>query len=510
MASSKLNKIVSGSAWGIVSKTTDAAAKFLTIPILVKYYGSADYGLIALCFSLNAYLRLMDLGMNTGSIRFFSAWLAKGEQLKVEMASRSSMVFYGAIGLINAVIFLLIAAYPSYFFKLSSPQSEVFTWMIKILAISSVLNWISNVFSQLLTASNDIGFLNQINILSSVLQFLSAQAAVTFALDIETYFGLYIIATLSIVPPMIYRLKRFFPSLLRLMVPEWNKELSKEILRYGLAILAMGIFQFSADNLRPLILSNYASSGLSTLTDYRILQTISMLVISFGVVLRQVMLPTASRMYASNDTTGIENLAYQGTMYICIFISFIVFAIIANAEELLTVYMGTNFAHLSPWLILWLVTVLLSLHKTAIDSLVLSHGSTRFLVYVAAIACVITLPITAFLSKTLNVGAAVVGYLIYTLIEVGGYYLYYIRKVLGLDPSRIFVKSFLPPLLVGVSSWLTVYCSQRLLAIESPYLSIAVNTMIFVLLYAAATKCQVLKDVDIQHLIKKMRVEKSF
>src|SRR5690606_35490023 len=72
---SSVKRIFSGSAWGIMAKILDAAAKFVTIPLLVGYYGKVDYGLIALAFSLNAYLRLMDLGMNVGSVRFFSMWV---------------------------------------------------------------------------------------------------------------------------------------------------------------------------------------------------------------------------------------------------------------------------------------------------------------------------------------------------------------------------------------------------------------------------------------------------
>ena len=71
MSNKELTKLFKGSALGIVSKVFDAAIKFITIPLLVGFFGKLDYGLIALAFSLNAYLRLMELGMNVGAIRFF-------------------------------------------------------------------------------------------------------------------------------------------------------------------------------------------------------------------------------------------------------------------------------------------------------------------------------------------------------------------------------------------------------------------------------------------------------
>src|ERR1700679_454834 len=94
-------EIFSGSVWGILSKVLDALAKFVTIPMLIRFYGKADYGLVALAFSLNTYLGLMDLGLNISSIRFFSSWIVKGEWDRIIKVSQSNVVFYGIIGIIN-------------------------------------------------------------------------------------------------------------------------------------------------------------------------------------------------------------------------------------------------------------------------------------------------------------------------------------------------------------------------------------------------------------------------
>src|SRR5690606_41660803 len=86
----RTRQMFAGSIWGILAKIADALAKFITIPILVGFYGKADYGLIALAFSLNAYLRLMDLGFNVGAVRYFSMWVENDETEKIGAVSRSS------------------------------------------------------------------------------------------------------------------------------------------------------------------------------------------------------------------------------------------------------------------------------------------------------------------------------------------------------------------------------------------------------------------------------------
>src|SRR5690606_40773006 len=115
-------RVFSGAVWGVLAKILDALAKFFTIPLLVGFYGKADYGLIALAFSLNAYLRLMDLGFNVGAVRFFSMWTADREWAKITNVSQSSIVFYGVLGLLTAAIFLSMSTYGKQLIDLTVPH----------------------------------------------------------------------------------------------------------------------------------------------------------------------------------------------------------------------------------------------------------------------------------------------------------------------------------------------------------------------------------------------------
>ena len=50
---------------------------FISVPILLDYFGKGEYGLIGLATSVNLYVQLMDLGMSSTNVRFFSVALAK-------------------------------------------------------------------------------------------------------------------------------------------------------------------------------------------------------------------------------------------------------------------------------------------------------------------------------------------------------------------------------------------------------------------------------------------------
>ncbi|GAB3660204.1 hypothetical protein GCM10028791_34040 [Echinicola sediminis] len=496
---SSVKKIFSGSVWGIASRVIDALAKFVTIPLLVGYYGKADYGLIALAFSLNAYLRLMDLGMNIGSIRYFAMWEATSKYTKISRASRSSMVFYGLIGLVNALIFVFMADFGTEFFNISKEQAPTYRIMMYILAASTVFNWLSNVVIQLLSAKDELGYVNRVTVISSVLNFLVALAAIHFHWSLTVYFLCYTLSLLVVIPFYVHRLKVYPISIPKLLSPKWDRMAFKQIIGYSLAIFAMGLFQFSANELRPILLAKFAS-GIDVLTDYRVIQTIANLIMSFGSIFLQVLLPSASKAHIENDRPKMQKMVVEATRYISVFLTLVVFALILNADNLLTLYMGQEYLSLSKWLVLWLLTVLLSMHNTPVASLVLSSGKTKALVYSAAVGCLISLPMTAVLAEEMGVGAAVVGYLVYMLIQMGFFYFYYIPKVLHLDSKKIFFGGFAPSLLGAVIALVLADLFGSLLDIGDAYLEILVNSAVFLAVFLIFHWIFVIKDSDIDYL----------
>jgi O-antigen/teichoic acid export membrane protein len=500
---SSVKRVFSGSAWGILAKILDAAAKFITIPLLVGYYGKADYGLIALAFSLNAYLRLMDLGMNVGSVRFFSMWVAKEEWDKIKKVSRSSMLFYGTIGLINAGIFFLMADYGKYFFNLEEDQLSAYRWMMYILSASTVFNWISNVVIQLLSAKDELGYVNRITVISSILNFTVALVAIYFQWPLTLYFLFYTLSLLITIPFNVYRLRVYPVPLSDLLSPKWDGKAFKEIIGYSMAIFIMGLFQLTANELRPILLARFAS-GLDVLTDYRVIQTIAMLIVSFGGIFLQVLLPSASKIYAENNPPKLEKMVIEATKYISVFLSLVVFLLILNSNDLLLIYMGEDYQSLSIWLVIWLLTVLLSMHNTPVASLVLSSGKTKFLIYSSATACIVSLPITVIFAPQLNVGAAVIGYFVYMLIQIGFFYVYYIPKVLKLDNGKIFFGSFFPSVLGAFIACGLSYYLSKWLEIPEGYFSLLFNSAIYLILFMAYHLVFVIKPADISYLKEKL------
>ncbi len=479
------NALIKGTIWGISSKIIDAGIKFFTIPLLIALYGKSDYGLFALAFSLNAYLRIMEMGMNTGSIRYFSIWFSKNEIANIKTVSKSSIVFYGLIGIINAIIFIVIGLNSDSVFNLNTRQYDIFLNLCYILAFSAVFNWISYVFTQLLSALQDFVWLNKRQIFVSLLNLILVFLTFNFRLSLINYFVLYTITNLLLIPLYIYRLKITGISRIDLIMPKWDYHAFSEVLKYSLSIFAIGIFQYCANYLRPVFLAIFSKDGVSSVTEYRVIETITHLIIAFSAIFLQNMLPISSKSIALDDNDKIKKLINTGTKYVTIFLVLIVSIIVLNSRDLLTLYLGEDFAELSMWLNLWCFTILLGNHNSPVASMVLAKGKTKPLVYATAFSAVLSLFVLIILAPYLSVGAAVVGYFIYMLLQISFYYGYYTNKLLKIDSFHLFVNSFFKPVIFTSIVLLIInYSFQIILQFNlNLILKMTIRTTFFIIIY---------------------------
>lgn len=442
MGSSK--SIAKGIAWTTIVNIVNGLYGFISVPILIAYFGKSDYGLIGLAMSVNVYLRLMDLGFSSTNVRYFSNWLAKKEFNNVNALFRTSLSFYGTLGILNALILLVVSVFSDSIFNVSQEQDVIVKHLFYILSISAFISWYTSCFDQLVKANELVGWTQKITLLPKFFQIIILVLTVTLGFNIEWYYALTAFSLFLVLPFMVVKIKQLCPYIS--FMPSFNKELFKEVLPYSLNIFSFGIFQFSIINLRPVFLG--IESTPESITDYRILDGIVKIVMLLGGTFVGVFLPFASKVVAMHNQTAQDQIAYQGTKFISIAISFCCFGMMTVSSELLTVYVGKDYLYLTLWLDLWLFATL-GTHNQAISSLILAGSDIRAITYSTMAAAVIGILVTWFLIPVYDVGATVMGYIAYCLIQILFYYFYYWPKVMKIKSSKVFLSSFLPFALTG-------------------------------------------------------------
>lgn len=451
MASLRNNYYVNSFFWSTVSRILSAIVGFFTVPLLLGLYGKAEYGILALATSCNGYMQLLDLGMNTGSVKFFSQWKAEGKIDLIHRVSGTNMTFYLIISAINILLLVLLAAFGEPLFNITHEQFITLRECLLILAIFNVFSWETTPFQQLLQADKQIAFTMKMQTVSKLLQLVLVLLTVYFKLRLTVYFFFLTGIVAILLLPYAYKCKH--DKLILDLKPKTYWKDFKVVISFSLALFALGVFQATATQSRPIILSIFSNDGAGTVAEFRIVEVIPQFVIMLSGTFSGIFLPKAAEMVAKHDQKAIEDFAYKWTSYTTIIVNLLVFPFIIGGRDALSAYVGPQYGDLAIWLYLWLFCVLLQMHTTPGNALVLSYGKTRLLVITTAVACVLSIVINALLSKRYGVGSAVIGYTIYIVILSALYYISFYKKLLHLSNFRLFSK-FLVPTLIGIFSLL--------------------------------------------------------
>lgn len=442
----KSNYYISSFFWSILSKVLNALLGFISVPLLLGFYGKTEYGILAIATACNGYMQLLDLGMNTGAVKFYAQWKAEGKIELLFRVARTNLTFYMMIAVVNMLMLLGIAFWGESLFSVTHLQFLQIRTCLCIIAFFCLISWITTVFNQLLIADKQLTFTMQVQCVQTLLKTALVFCVLLAHLELSVYF-FFLTALVSVAfIPYAYKCKK--EKLINSFRPAWFWKDFKNVITFSFSIFALSLFQVTATQSRPIILGMFAFDGANAVADFRIIEVIPQLIIMIGGTFSGIFLPKTSEMVAKGEYMAMHTFAYKWTTYTTAIIAMMCFPFILCAKEILSAYVGEEYAHLSPWLIIWCLTVLIQMHTTPGNALVLAHGKTKLLVYVTAIVCVFSMLINISLCKLLNVGSAVVGYFVYVCIIIGLYYISFYKKLLHLSRLRL-LKCFAMPTLIA-------------------------------------------------------------
>ena len=155
------DKAFNGMLWSVVVNLVTAVYGFVVTPLLIKYFGRSEYGLIALATSINAYMQLMDMGFSSTNVRFFSNWLTKGDTDRVKKLLQTCTVFYGIVGVINAAVLITLSFFTSDIFNVAVEQGNVLREMLWVLSGVAIINWLTSSYGQLISATENVAWVQK-------------------------------------------------------------------------------------------------------------------------------------------------------------------------------------------------------------------------------------------------------------------------------------------------------------------------------------------------------------
>lgn len=448
------NYYLSSFFWSTFQKIVTAIVGFVSVPLLLGYYGKADYGILGIATACNGYMHLLDLGMNIGAVKFFSQWRTEGKTELINRVARTNITFYGIISFINIFLLLLLAIWGELLFSVTHEQFLQLRTCLFIIAFFCVFSWASTTFNQLLVAYMQIAYTMKIQSIIALIKGILVGAVLLFDLKLTCYFFFLTGVGAALIIPYVIKCNQL--DIIDCLKPAVYWKDFKVVIGFSLSIFALSLFQMTATQSRPIVLSIFAIDGTDAVAEFKIIEVVPQLIITIGGTFSGIFLPKTSEMVSQNNQNRMNLFAYKWTVLTSIIACVLCFPFIIGGKEFLTAYVGSKYTYLYLWLVIWVICMLLQIHSTPANALILAKGKTRLLVQISAVSCIISIIINALLSKKIGVGSAVIGYSIYIIIVLMGNYFLFYRKFLGLDELQI-IKSFVLPVIASLSALIILY-----------------------------------------------------
>lgn len=395
------------------SRLIEGGVRFLTVPIVLGYFGREDFGLMALAYSLHVFLTLADFSISANVVRRFSDHLVAGDNGAVQRLARVATSVYVGIGLLNLAAVLLVGVFAEHWFKLAPAQAQAFFWMMLSLGVSSLLTWAGMAYRQVLHAAQQVGLDETYNLLATVGTLVVLGATLWWRLDLVTYFALVLL------PPMLplwlraRRACQLVPGLGFGLSADWP--LFRPLLAGTLWLLLMTLADLAANHFRPILLAR--AEGLETVTDFRVMQQVAGFATLILTGAMNVAYPAVARLDAAADHTRLRLVLQQGSRVLLAGHVAVLVPMAFGSALLLELYVGAAYRALALPLALWLLS-LLALHYSIVMSFAMSRGQMRLLALGACTNAVVSLALAYGLAPRWGLQAMVASYAAYVLLQM--------------------------------------------------------------------------------------------
>jgi Na+-driven multidrug efflux pump len=159
--------------------------------------------------------------------------------------------FYGSIGLINALVLLIVYYFSGTIFNVTPEQDAILKQLLIVLACMALVNWYTATYTQLISATENVAWIQKRTLLTKLLMVVVLLATVFFKLSVVEFVIGTNLVTLIILPLTIRKIRIETPFVK--FHAKFDKQTFKEILPYSFNIFSFGIFQFTFQKLRVVL-----------------------------------------------------------------------------------------------------------------------------------------------------------------------------------------------------------------------------------------------------------------
>lgn len=278
---------------------------FIYVPILLYYIGKNEYGLYQLIGSFIAYFSIMDFGLTTAVIRFYTKY--KVENDKIAMENLLAIAMRCFVGITIFLVILAIGVYISLdgIFSYSMTEYELISAKnIFLLLIFNIIITISTmIFRAIINAHEKFLFLKGLETIQLTLQPI---LVVLILQEYPTAFSVALVQTILNICLIIVRIYYCFTKLeIKIKFHYWDKILFKEFKKLALSSFVVSIIDQIFYRTNQIILG--IVDGTVAVAIYSIASLIYMNYMMISVAISGVYLPYIVEL--NSQVNGLKKIS---------------------------------------------------------------------------------------------------------------------------------------------------------------------------------------------------------
>lgn len=348
------------------------------VPFFLDTLGTAAYGLIPLATSITSYITLVIDSLNTSISRFLTIDLQRADIKRANETFNTAL--FGTLGVILLLVpFALAAAwYAPAFFNIGD-QSAIDVFLLFALIFASVLirAWSSN-FMVILFAYNRLDLRNYVNCTNLFTQLVLVLILFLCLGPSLVLVGLSYAGAAIVTFAMAFILsKRTCPDL-KISLASFVRSRLREIGGMSTWVLINSVGLLLNTQVALIIVNKLFGDVAGT--EYSLAAIWSTLLISIAALVTNLFTPMAYSYYAKQDRKGLIHFTSVTVKIVGLLMALPIALVCVFSPQLLTIWVGAEFAHLAPLIWICVAPVILQIMVSCISPITVAYNRVRSLV----------------------------------------------------------------------------------------------------------------------------------
>ncbi|MFH1688200.1 MAG: oligosaccharide flippase family protein [bacterium] len=353
---------------------------FFFTPFLIDQLGKGQYGIWSLVFSLVAYMRLADAGMNQAITRFCSKHFALQDWIQLNQVVSSAARIYVVISLVIVAASAGIAVGLLHYFQIEPESLRIARITLIVIGLNQAVTYMFIPFAALVPFHRT-DIVNYFEMSQLLLQ--TAAIVVLLKLGQGLVAMSLVVLVLTIVSHVIrYGIRRrMFPQV-KFSRSAIDREKTKQLLSYGstsLLIVAAWIVIFQTDNI---VIGRFIS-----------MEAIALFAVPAAIVsqlrnsissIATPLVPTISHIEAEKDESKIMQIYDRSTRYLYFLSGFIGVMILVYGRPFILLWVGPDFETSVTILHLLIIPACIYLPQMIANSILFGVSRHKVLFYILA------------------------------------------------------------------------------------------------------------------------------